>query len=85
MKSAAFEGIFQRVCVWCEQTFAKGWHFPSELAESRSISTNSSARQTPLKVRQSVGFVFEPKCGWYRGNFLFFRPNSLLRIGTFFV
>ncbi len=58
MKSAALQGNFQRVRARCERIFAKGRHFPSELAGSRSYSTNSPARQTPLFVSKVLALLF---------------------------
>ena len=77
MKSALFKSYSRESAVGVSGYMRKcGISLRSLLGQSRS-STNSQARQTPLRVRQSVGFVFsKSKCGWYRGNYVF--PSRIL-------
>ena len=84
MKSACPSIVWQRVRVGCERIYKRIGHFPSELAGSRSYSTNSPARSDTVKGQAKCWLCSfaESKCGWYRGK-TYFRPESRNGFGIF--
>jgi len=59
MKSALFQGNFQRVCGRCEQIFAKNEAFPFGACSVKVVLTYSRARQTPLKVGKVLALFWQ--------------------------
>ena len=84
MKSALFRSYFRESAVGVSGYMRKCGISLRSLQGQGSFA-NSSARQTPLHVRQSVGFVFQAKMRVVPRKFMFFRPNSPKENWDFFV
>ena len=84
MKSALFKSYFRESAVGVSGYMRKCGISLRSLQGQGSFA-NSSARQTPLHVRQSVGFVvFQSQNAGGTAEIMFFRPESLKDSGLYF-